>query len=93
MDVTLELGEHTADDEIEIGGVEYVVKNVQADATGVDEADTNDPLAVCVKNWKAGAADSKKGMFSCFDESGMFVSVCKHGILIRYCDQIRSGEL
>lgn len=65
-----------------------VIKNVQGDPTDGDE--TGRP---CVERWKANADDSKKGMFSCFEESGLFVAVCRHGALIRCCDMVSSGEL
>ncbi|KAG1902769.1 uncharacterized protein F5891DRAFT_948139 [Suillus fuscotomentosus] len=36
--------------------------------------------------------DSKK-MFSVFDESGIFIAVCRHRFVILACDMIWSGEL
>jgi hypothetical protein len=84
-DVAIELGERTEaveDDNL------VITKNVQGDPT-----DTSDPYAICVERWKANADDAKKGMFSCFDESGLFVAVCRHGLLITACDMVQSGEL
>jgi hypothetical protein len=64
------------------------VKNVQGDPT-----DGSDPNAKCVVRWKANSDDSKKGMFSCFEESGLFIAVCRHGVLLTACDMVESGEL
>lgn len=81
-DVEQELGEAGQFDD------EEIVKNVQGDPTDGDE--TGRP---CVERWKANADDSKKGMFSCFEESGLFVAICRHGAIIRCCDMVASGEL
>lgn len=67
------------------------MKNYQGNPT--DRTEPMDPLTDCVDRWKAVADDSKKGMFDCFEEAGIFVAVCSHGVLIMYCDMIRSGEL
>ena len=32
-------------------------------------------------------------MFAMFDETGIFVTACRHGILLAMCDMIQSGEL
>lgn len=79
MDVDFELGGNIEDE---------IVKNVQGDPT-----DGDNPERQCVERWKANADDSKKGMFSCFEESGLFVAVCRHGLLIQCCDMVESGEL
>jgi hypothetical protein len=80
IDVAIELGDEVVDGE--------VVKNIQGDPT-----DGAEQSAVCVHRWKANADDAKKGMFSCFDETGLFVAVCRHGVLLTSCDMVQSGEL
>ncbi|KAG1884774.1 hypothetical protein F4604DRAFT_1919295 [Suillus subluteus] len=47
----------------------------------------------CSKNWKAAANEEKKHMWSVFDETGIFVSACRHGLLLWVTDMVRSGEL
>jgi hypothetical protein len=84
LDVALELGEQ----ELEVDGELIIVKNIQG-----EPVDASDPNTPCVERWKANADDTKKGMFSCFDESGLFIAVCRHGCLITSCDMVRSGEL
>jgi hypothetical protein len=32
-------------------------------------------------------------MFSIFDESGIFVTACRHQIILLACDMVKSGEL
>jgi len=77
------------DIELEIGNSNGPVEEtVPGDPTDGDETNR-----VCVERWKANADDSKKGMFSCFEESGLFVAVCRHGLLISCCDMVESGEL
>ncbi|EIW83673.1 hypothetical protein CONPUDRAFT_30032, partial [Coniophora puteana RWD-64-598 SS2] len=34
-----------------------------------------------------------KKMFAVFRKSGIFVTVCRHGLLLTICDMVRSGEL
>ncbi|KAG2072960.1 hypothetical protein BDR04DRAFT_1127410 [Suillus decipiens] len=49
--------------------------------------------ADCSKNWKAAASDEKKKKWAIFEETGIFVSTCRHGLILWYTDMIRSGEL
>lgn len=66
---------------------------------GIDDhlpvsSDASDSIAAdCSKNWKAAASDEKKRMWSIFDETGIFVSACRHGFILWYADMVRSGEL
>ncbi|KAG0697180.1 hypothetical protein DFH29DRAFT_984382 [Suillus ampliporus] len=39
------------------------------------------------------AGDEKKCMWGIFEETGIFVAVCRHGFLLWYTDMVRSGEL
>jgi hypothetical protein len=66
-----------------------------------NEATYDDPLAKafaaldsdCAERWKANADDGKKVMWDCFEECGIFLTICRHGIVLLACDIIRSGEL
>ena len=78
------------------------VDSEDEDDTGYDDADQGgDPTdgAVastadhCVKNWKAAAADEKKRTWAIFDETGIYASACRHGLILWICDMVRSGEL
>lgn len=50
-------------------------------------------LEQCVKNWKAAAREEKKQMWQMFNESGLFASACRHGLILWLVDMVRSGEL
>jgi hypothetical protein len=47
----------------------------------------------CSRNWKAAADDDKKKMWAIFDETGIFIAACRHGIMLWYADMIKSGKL
>lgn len=57
------------------------------------DPDVEGIVSACVRRWKAAADDSKKGMFGCYDESGVFLSVCRHGQVLVAVDMVASGEL
>ncbi|KAG8918247.1 hypothetical protein FRC03_009306 [Tulasnella sp. 419] len=50
-------------------------------------------VSVCVERWKANADDHKKGMFGCFQETGVFLAACRHGRILSIVDMVNSGEL
>ncbi|KAJ3717729.1 hypothetical protein C8R42DRAFT_610832 [Lentinula raphanica] len=58
-----------------------------------DGARDSDAVKQCTENWKAAASDSQKRMWNIFEESGVFVSACRHGFILWICDMVRSGEL
>lgn len=47
----------------------------------------------CTTNYKAAAADEKKKMWAIFEETGFFVSACRHSMVLWFSDMIKSGEL
>lgn len=66
---------------------------------GIEDGNEVDPdtdtVPPCVKdrNWKAAAPDEKKRTWSLFDETGVFVSACRHGLVLWIADMVKSGEL
>lgn len=50
-------------------------------------------ISDCAEKWKANADDGKKVMWDCFEECGIFITICRYGILLLSCDIIKSGEL
>ncbi|KAG8939000.1 hypothetical protein FRC04_007139 [Tulasnella sp. 424] len=52
-----------------------------------------DGLKACTDNWKANAPDAEKKAWDAFDETGFFISACRHQIVLTICDMVRSGEL
>ncbi|KAF8574809.1 hypothetical protein K439DRAFT_1624059 [Ramaria rubella] len=49
--------------------------------------------ATCTDHWQAAMADTLKGMFNAFAETGVFVSVCWHGTIWTILNMMRSGKL
>ncbi|KAI0078046.1 hypothetical protein K474DRAFT_1683961 [Panus rudis PR-1116 ss-1] len=47
----------------------------------------------CVKNWKSAASEDKKKAWGIFDETGIFASACRHGLILWLVDMVKSGEL
>lgn len=65
--------------------------NTKAD--GFDQSVQDASTEHCVRNWRAALPDNLKSMFSKFEETGIFVAVCRHGFILTCVDMIRSGEL
>ena len=68
-----------------------LTSDVKAD--GFDQSVQDSSTEHCVRNWRAALPDNLKSMFSKFDETGIFVAVCRHGFILTCVDMIRSGEL
>ncbi|OJT09099.1 hypothetical protein TRAPUB_1 [Trametes pubescens] len=60
---------------------------------GGDPTDGRAVQSSCTKNWKAAASDDKKRSWGIFEETGIFASACRHGLILWLVDMIRSGEL
>jgi hypothetical protein len=55
---------------------------------------STDPLPPpCADHWKAAASTEHKKMWAIFDETGLFASACRHGLILWIADMIRCGEL
>ncbi|OSD06825.1 hypothetical protein PYCCODRAFT_1442362 [Trametes coccinea BRFM310] len=66
-----------------------------AEGNAGEEGDPTDGTAVvssCTKNWKAAAAEEKKRSWGIFDETGIFASACRHGLILWLVDMVRCGE-
>ncbi|KAI9063698.1 hypothetical protein FKP32DRAFT_1676382 [Trametes sanguinea] len=63
-----------------------------ADGGGDPTDGKPDAPSPCASNWKAAAADEKKRMWGIFDETGIFASACRHGLILWIADMVRSGE-
>ncbi|KAF7970293.1 hypothetical protein HWV62_24418 [Athelia sp. TMB] len=68
-----------------------VVSDDAADEGWEDVGDLEE--VPCTTNFKAAAADEKKKMWDIFEETGFFVSACRHSLIMWFSDMIRSGEL
>ncbi|KAG2143103.1 hypothetical protein DEU56DRAFT_911034 [Suillus clintonianus] len=65
------------------------------DDNWTDETTANEGAGTftCVNRWRNAGPDTRKKMFSVFDESGIFIAVCRHRFVFLACDMVRSGEL
>lgn len=70
---------------------DVILKAGQIDAA--TSGDAENLVSICVERWKANADDSRKGMFSCYEAAGIFLSACRHGCVLIVTDMIASGEL
>ncbi|EMD33917.1 hypothetical protein CERSUDRAFT_97846 [Gelatoporia subvermispora B] len=47
----------------------------------------------CTQRWKASAAEHEKRALDVYETTGIFVCACRHGLIQKACEMIRSGEL
>ena len=78
---------------MEVLNVLYLQRNGQSVQDEGTPADGSDDRTSCEDRWLNLAADSTKKMWGTFDETGIFVATCRHGMVMLICDMIRSGEL
>jgi Kyakuja-Dileera-Zisupton transposase len=67
--------------------------NLQQVEVEGDPTDGHTGLATCTDRWRAANADNAKGMYHTFQETGIFVSVCRNGLIWTIVDMMRSSEL
>ncbi|KIO22578.1 hypothetical protein M407DRAFT_39675, partial [Tulasnella calospora MUT 4182] len=79
-----------AEEDLRVTTDEFVVKNLPI-TEGAD--DDGHLLSSCTERWKANADDAQKKTFSCFEETGVFVCLCRHGHVLAIADMVASGEL
>ncbi|KAF8521797.1 hypothetical protein BU17DRAFT_87722 [Hysterangium stoloniferum] len=58
-----------------------------------DPTDGNPAIVVCTDQWKVTNADKMKILLNSFDETGVFIAACHHGIVWIISDMVKSGEL
>jgi hypothetical protein len=49
--------------------------------------------SICEDRWKNMADELTARMWGIFDETGIFVCLCRHGFVLLVADMVRSGEL
>lgn len=54
---------------------------------------TDDDPNPCAERWKNMLHELTSKMFGVYDESGAFISVCRHGFILVVTDMVKSGEL
>ncbi|KZP16157.1 hypothetical protein FIBSPDRAFT_749122 [Athelia psychrophila] len=79
-----------ARDEVDKWAIERLQDLMGDDFTEDDpDADYNP----CIDRWKNMKADITKRMWGIFDETGIFLVLCRHGFALVIADMIRSGEM
>ncbi|KAJ7229592.1 hypothetical protein C8J57DRAFT_1092490 [Mycena rebaudengoi] len=56
-------------------------------------SDDPEEASACKERWKNMPEDLTSKMWGIFDETGMFVTLCRHGFVLLLADMVRSGEL
>lgn len=49
--------------------------------------------SACEERWKNLSEELTSKMWGIFDETGIFVALCRHGFVLLITDMVRSGEL
>lgn len=70
--------------------VEFL-KYPSPDAPGPTDSDKL--ATTCARNWRAAQAQDGKKVSQVFDETGIFLACCRHGLVDIMVDMIQSGEL
>jgi hypothetical protein len=79
------------------GGSDYFLRREEVDEWSEDAL--QDMLAVetetspCSDRWHNMKHDMNSSMWGVFDESGIFLSLCRHSFVLLVADMVRSGEL
>ena len=64
----------------------------EVDTTDDYDVPDSDPTAICIDRWRNAGPEERKHMWKMFDECGIFLCSCRHGIILYLCDMIHSGE-
>ncbi|TFK67054.1 hypothetical protein BDN72DRAFT_745808, partial [Pluteus cervinus] len=51
------------------------------------------PFLKCRERWTNAGPEERKRMFTLFEETGVFISCCRHRLVLFGCDMIKSGEM
>ncbi|KAG1784879.1 uncharacterized protein HD556DRAFT_1435328 [Suillus plorans] len=68
--------------------IEQFARDSPADMLSLDD-DKDNP---CAGRWKNMRDEKTKKMWGVFDESGIFMSICRHGFSLVIADMVQSGE-
>ncbi|KAG2337329.1 hypothetical protein BDR05DRAFT_978549 [Suillus weaverae] len=68
--------------------IEQFAKDSPADMLSLDDNEDNP----CAGHWKNMRDEKMKKMWGVFDESGIFMSICRHGFSLLIADMVQSGE-
>ncbi|KIK11303.1 hypothetical protein PISMIDRAFT_19641, partial [Pisolithus microcarpus 441] len=71
---------------------EFVDKFASERQTGHSIVDEDGDGNLCAERWKNMKDNATQKMWNVFDESGVFVAVCRHGFCLLIADMVQSGE-
>lgn len=60
---------------------------------GPGPTDSDKLVTTCASNWRAVQAQEDKKISKIFDETGIFLACCRHGLIDVVTDMVQSGEL
>ncbi|KAF8338601.1 hypothetical protein F5887DRAFT_843200, partial [Amanita rubescens] len=75
-------------------GDEYFIAREEVDKWDINGS-TNTPGTpgnACVKRWRNMSTEHTSKMWGVFDESGIFIALCRHGFVLAATDMVKSGE-
>lgn len=58
-----------------------------------DSLQNNPDFTLCIGRWKNMSDDLTSRMWAVFDETGIFLALCRHGFALLVADMVQSGEL
>ncbi|KAJ7303803.1 hypothetical protein DFH08DRAFT_985980 [Mycena albidolilacea] len=77
----------------EAGGDYWWSKEVIESLVDIPHIDDPEEQTVCEERWKNLKEDMTSQMWGIFDETGVFLALCRHGFVLLLADMVRSGEL
>ncbi|KAJ7712387.1 hypothetical protein B0H14DRAFT_2645298 [Mycena olivaceomarginata] len=77
----------------EAGGDYWWSKEVIESLVDIPHIDDPEEQTVCEERWKNLKEDMTSRMRGIFDETGVFLALCRHGFVLLLADMVRSGEL
>jgi hypothetical protein len=76
-------------EQVDCWAKDHIMENLQHIVPGSDFEDNNP----CATQWSNMINDMTSRMWSIFDKTGMFLALCRHGLVLLVTDIVDSGEL
>ncbi|KAJ7796630.1 hypothetical protein B0H13DRAFT_2245375 [Mycena leptocephala] len=73
--------------------VNQFTKELLAQFTKAPRSDDPEEDSECQERWKNMSEELTSRMWGIFDETGIFLCLCRHGFVLLVADMVRSGEL
>ncbi|KAJ7688824.1 hypothetical protein B0H17DRAFT_1160244 [Mycena rosella] len=68
-------------------------KEVLAQQVQIPRSDDPEEDNLCQERWKNMSEEITERMWGIFDETGIFLALCRHGFVLLIADMVKSGEL